>query len=256
MQFDILGGTILEVLLDGMILSAQLREECAQLFANLPAARLGEQDAALDGISRAAYCTLRCADNISAFSLLSSQAPHAKPISLSGLSECFLHDASSVCRRIDFRFAALDQPLWTMGNEKLFTITLANLVLNAIVYGGERPQVSVRCYQQGNNAVLTVCDNGAGLPPADFRKVMFAPWFSAKPGTQIRGGMGLGLAIAHRYVLCYGGRIAAEQTAKKGCRFLLSLPLCASQTFIRPEYVADRTSVVYVQLAPVCDLPL
>lgn len=245
----------METMLDGARIAARLREESAHLLANLPAARLcaGDAERALDGIARAAYETLRTAANLSAYAALCTAPPPARPFCLSGLAESFIHGAAAVCRRTEFCFSSCAQPLWAAGDAELFVLCLGNLVLNAALYGGERPAVTVRCSARGGMAAASVCDNGDGLPRTGARAALFEPWSGGAPGE----GLGLGLAIAHRYAVHYGGLLAAEERRGIGSRLLLCLPQAAPQgAFVRPDYAADRTSALYVQLAPVCDLPL
>lgn len=69
-------------------------------------------------------------------------------------------------------------------------------------------------------AVLTVEDEGPGLPEADLPRI-FDPYFSKKDG-----GVGLGLAMVKRIVEEHGGRVTAENRAdgRTGAIFRLSLP--------------------------------
>ena len=68
---------------------------------------------------------------------------------------------------------------------------------------------------------------------------------------------GLGLAVARQYAAAFGGQLLADSAPGRGARFTLCLPLCAPGTpTAPPDYMADRFSPLYVQLAPVCDLPL
>ncbi len=92
---------------------------------------------------------------------------------------------------------------------------------------------------------------------------------------------GLGLAVVRQYAAAFGGQLLTESAPGCGARFTLCLPLCAPGGAIPahavnakrmqgtagplstrktpplpPDYIADRFSPLYVQLAPVCDLPL
>jgi signal transduction histidine kinase len=71
----------------------------------------------------------------------------------------------------------------------------------------------------GKLALLTVTDSGPGIP--DFEKA-FEPFFTTKPR-----GIGLGLAIARKYLQLHGGNAAAEKAPGGGARVTLSLPVSA-----------------------------
>ncbi|MFQ7726029.1 MAG: hypothetical protein ACLRI7_06405 [Ruthenibacterium lactatiformans] len=68
------------------LLAAHLREDTADLLALLPAARRaaaggpGGGEATLDGIARAAYRTLRTAENLAAHAALCTAPPHPQPV--------------------------------------------------------------------------------------------------------------------------------------------------------------------------------
>ena len=68
-------------------------------------------------------------------------------------------------------------------------------------------------------AHLTVTDGGPGLPGGDGEKV-FEPFFTTKPR-----GIGLGLAIARKFLEQQGGTARAENVPGGGARVTLSLPL-------------------------------
>ena len=65
---------------------------------------------------------------------------------------------------------------------------------------------------------LTVEDTGPGIAPEDRHRV-FDPFFSTR-----RGGMGLGLAVAHSVVRRHDGRIDVESGLGEGARFRILLP--------------------------------
>jgi two-component system nitrogen regulation sensor histidine kinase NtrY len=100
-----------------------------------------------------------------------------------------------------------------------------NLVENARDAIGQRANgcivVSTRFGEAGDRAVLTVEDNGPGIPP-DLKDKVFAPYFTTK---HAKGGTGLGLAIVHRIVSDHGGRIAVGDAPGGGARFAIELPL-------------------------------
>ena len=207
------------------LLAAHLREDTADLLALLPAARRaaaggpGGGEATLDGIARAAYRTLRTAENLAAHAAL-----------------C----AAGVCRSAVFVPEWPRAPLWAMGDARLFAAALGNLLANAVQYGGERPAISVRAARRGETLLLTVADNGPGCAPSAGDR-----------------GLGLGLEVARRYARAYGGRLLAGSAPERGACFSLCLPLCPPGAAPSvPDYMADRFSPLYVQLAPVCDLPL
>jgi signal transduction histidine kinase len=100
-----------------------------------------------------------------------------------------------------------------------------NLVENARDAIGKRSDgritVSTKLGEAGDRAMLTVEDNGPGVP-AELKDKVFAPYFTTK---HARGGTGLGLAIVHRIVSDHGGRIVIGDNPGGGAKFVIELPL-------------------------------
>jgi signal transduction histidine kinase len=113
---------------------------------------------------------------------------------------------------------------------------LLNLLLNAVQATGREKGVNVRLEArtgtvrgaedrrvEGTMAVLTVEDEGPGIPPDALEKV-FDPFYTTKAE-----GTGLGLAISQRIARLHGGAITAENRPAGGARFVLSLPAASSE---------------------------
>ncbi|MEW6272504.1 MAG: ATP-binding protein, partial [Thermodesulfobacteriota bacterium] len=86
---------------------------------------------------------------------------------------------------------------------------------------GEIRLEASRC---GAFAVLRVTDTGPGIAAADLPYI-FDRFRRANDGA--RGGVGLGLAIAHRLAERMGGTLEVESTLGVGTTFSLALPLAA-----------------------------
>ena len=187
-----------------------------------------------------AYRTLRTAENLAAHAALCTAPPHPQPVCVTALAAAYVSGAAGVCRSAVFVPEWPRAPLWAMGDARLFAAALGNLLANAVQYGGERPAISVRAARRGETLLLTVADNGPGCAPSAGDR-----------------GLGLGLEVARRYARAYGGRLLAGSAPERGACFSLCLPLCPPGAAPSvPDYMADRFSPLYVQLAPVCDLPL
>ena len=99
---------------------------------------------------------------------------------------------------------------------------LTNLVLNAIEAAPERVgmvTLASRYDAESDAVVLTVRDNGAGIPDA-VRARLFEPFVSSKG----QRGTGLGLAVARKIAERHGGRLEVIETSSKGTSFALTLP--------------------------------
>jgi signal transduction histidine kinase len=98
---------------------------------------------------------------------------------------------------------------------------VVNLVENAVRYARHRVEVAVR--PDGDCVLLTVTDDGPGVPAADRERVFerFTRLDDAR--SRPAGGSGLGLAIVRELVRAYGGEVHLED-AGPGLRAVVTIP--------------------------------
>ena len=74
------------------------------------------------------------------------------------------------------------------------------------------------------SAVVSVEDDGPGIPPENLETV-FERFYTSRPkGAAFGGNSGLGLSIARQIVEAHGGEIHAENRPGGGARFVVTLP--------------------------------
>lgn len=100
---------------------------------------------------------------------------------------------------------------------------LANLVTNAIKYGGGTP-VHVRATVEDGVACLSVSDGGPGIDDLQQARI-FEKFERVVAGAQYRSGYGLGLWIVGRMVAAHGGTIEVKNAPAGGALFVVKLPL-------------------------------
>jgi len=97
-----------------------------------------------------------------------------------------------------------------------------NLVKNAIEamsqVAPEARLLQLGARLEGDEAVLSVGDSGAGIPPEDHDRI-FEPFFTTKPA-----GMGLGLAICRTVVENHGGKLRLAKSDSRGSTFEIATP--------------------------------
>jgi signal transduction histidine kinase len=88
-----------------------------------------------------------------------------------------------------------------------------------------RQQIAVSLIEQAGEALLTVADDGPGIPESDSERIFERFTRLDESRTAETGGSGLGLAIARQIVHSHGGslRLASSETA--GANFELRLPI-------------------------------
>ena len=87
------------------------------------------------------------------------------------------------------------------------------------------PTVTVSTKKTHGELLLSITDNGAGIP-ASVREKIFQPFFTTKPPGV---GTGLGLSISYDIVKAHGGEIRVDTEEGAGSEFLVVLPLDDSQ---------------------------
>ncbi|HEX4373982.1 MAG TPA: ATP-binding protein [Puia sp.] len=83
------------------------------------------------------------------------------------------------------------------------------------------PTVSVQTKIINNKVILTVMDNGNGIPQKILDKI-FQPFFTTKPTGQ---GTGLGLSLSYDIIKAHGGEIKVETKEGEGTTFIIQLPI-------------------------------
>jgi len=107
------------------------------------------------------------------------------------------------------------------------------LVDNGLRYTAADGRVHVQAGADRDSAVLTVHDNGIGIPPDAVDRVFERFYRADSARSRDSGGAGLGLAIARELVGGHGGRIELDSTEGAGTTFTVRLPL-ARQPAARP----------------------
>lgn len=100
---------------------------------------------------------------------------------------------------------------------------LDNLIGNALRYNRLGTILTVRLEPEAGSALLTVADNGEGIPP-ERAAAIFEP-FVVGSDARSGGGSGLGLSITRRLVELHGGTITLDNHPGEGAAFLIRLPL-------------------------------
>ncbi len=85
----------------------------------------------------------------------------------------------------------------------------------------EKPQIIIRCFREGNMAVMEVEDNGSGMDEAVKRRI-FEPFFTTKSASE---GTGLGLSVAYFIITQnHGGQMMVNSIPGHGARFTIKIP--------------------------------
>jgi signal transduction histidine kinase len=153
-----------------------------------------------------------------------------------GVGELYepLADEKGVALRVE-----ASAPAPVRGNRELISQALANLVDNAIKYGssaaaapnGQPSEIHLRVTAEPDRILLSVADNGPGIPEADRGRVLER--FVRLEQSRSEPGSGLGLSLVSAVARLHGGELALEDN-HPGLRTVISLPRAAASAPSRP----------------------
>ena len=101
---------------------------------------------------------------------------------------------------------------------------LRNLIENAVNYSEEGGRIELAARADGDRALLSVADDGPGIPEVDLGRVFERFYRVDKSRTRDPGGTGLGLSIVRHLVELHGGKVTAANRPSGGAVFTIALP--------------------------------
>ncbi len=136
-----------------------------------------------------------------------------------------------------------DRPVMAKVDSDLLKQALLNVVLNGAQAMAEGGKLKVRLAEDGRMALLSIHDQGGGIPD-DVRDKIFDLYFTTK-----KDGSGIGLAMTYRIVELHNGSIEVESDATHGTTFILRFPLNTQQEsrargYLMPDGSSSAGSIV------------
>jgi signal transduction histidine kinase/DNA-directed RNA polymerase subunit N (RpoN/RPB10) len=168
-----------------------------------------------------------------------SSSATKEPTDINKLADEYLRLAYHGLRAKDKSFNATLETAYdeTIGNINIIPQDIGRVILNLITNafyaaplppeGGflaldykHSPTVWVSTKKLGDKVIISVRDNGPGIPKKILDKI-FQPFFTTKPTGQ---GTGLGLSLSYDIVKAHGGEIKINTKEGEGAEFIISLP--------------------------------
>ena len=119
-----------------------------------------------------------------------------------------------------------------LGDEDRLQQVVLNLVDNASRMVGAGGHVVVELTAEGDRAVLSVIDDGPGIPVEDLPRLFDRFYRADTSRTRASGGAGLGLAIVRAIITAHGGQIEAANMPAGGARMTVVLPALAEEPHV------------------------
>jgi two-component system, OmpR family, phosphate regulon sensor histidine kinase PhoR len=136
-----------------------------------------------------------------------------------------LLQSQAACKNINLKSRVEADINKLMGDPDQFKQMLINIVDNAVKYTPEGGAIEVKAYNSGNNVIISVKDNGIGIPKEHISR-LFERFYRVDPSRSRNvGGTGLGLAIVKHIIMQFDGKIEVHSQIDKGTEFILSIPV-------------------------------
>ncbi|MCO6430289.1 MAG: PAS domain S-box protein [Deltaproteobacteria bacterium] len=138
-----------------------------------------------------------------------------------------------------------DEPVYLDADPVRLSQALGNLLSNACKYTGTRGRIELSAYVSGREVIISVQDNGVGIPPAMLTRVFDMFTQVDRSLERTHGGLGIGLSIVKRIVETHGGRVEARsEGAGKGSEFLIHLPIALPRPIEGSSNVQEKLESV------------
>lgn len=210
-------------------LSHDLKNVCNPLSLHLQVVRRalkrGQTTDALESVDEMDQILKRALEMLERLREFSRQAPERKAqvVELNHIA----HEAAELAkprmasggRKVSVIREELDRPPPVLGHSGEIVSAVVNLVVNAIDALAEGGTITVRTGEQDGTAVVSVEDDGPGMPP-DVQQRIFEPFFTTKG----QEGTGLGLAMVFACMQRHGGTVTLKSAPGEGAKFTLCFP--------------------------------
>lgn len=124
---------------------------------------------------------------------------------------------------VSFECVTPDTPVWIHADASRMTQVLSNIVDNALKFTDSGGRVSLSVTVEGSEAAVRVRDTGLGIAP-EVQPRVFQLFAQQNRGE--RGGLGIGLAIAHGIVTLHAGSIdVRSEGVGRGSEFVVRVPM-------------------------------
>jgi len=213
-------------------LAHELNQPLTAVMANAQAARRlldddpPELDTARQALVQVATQARRAADVVGRIRRLVASpelAPAPQPVAVDELLRQVIELCRPDAQRQGISLTLIPGMVSVLADPVALEQIIFNLISNAMQALDSSPRagasVVLACRVMGEQAVITVRDNGPGVPP-DVLPRLFEPFFTTRSG-----GLGLGLSLCETLAQAMHGSISVHSSPQAGAEFALTLPL-------------------------------
>lgn len=161
---------------------------------------------------------------------------------LTALAQQSLRDVSGGPRQRNFSFLVRPEAERIYADPALLRRILANLFANAVKHTRKNGYVDFRAWRQDDAFVLSVRDDGEGIPEADQKRI-FNAFEQSRHTVHDRYDSGMGLTFCKLAVEKHGGQIWVESKVGRGSTFFFTLPVSVRDSQVNLTGVRDPQPV-------------
>ncbi|MDI6401956.1 HAMP domain-containing sensor histidine kinase [Balneolaceae bacterium ANBcel3] len=155
---------------------------------------------------------------------------------------CDVMEGAALAKEHELECLLTPQPVYVSADLPRLKRILFNLISNSIKYTPRGGGITVRVTSDDANAMVSVQDNGLGIPKDSFQDIFKAETKLHYSGTENESSSGLGLYISAHFAKQMKGRITLESELRKGSSFTLHLPLSDSSSSQNGHSKPDESS--------------
>ncbi len=213
---------------------------------NAPGAETPELDAACDVIRRQASRMSRLLDDLLDVARV-TQGKITLRMELVDLVEACRNSVEAVrpmieAHRHQCQTRYPEQPVWVRADRIRLVQVIENLLTNAIKYTDDTGLIEVVVSRRGSRAIVSVRDNGRGMPPELIETIFDMFVQSDETLDRSDGGMGVGLTLVRSLLQMQDGTIEARSAGPgQGSEFVVELPLAEPPTARSTQLASART---------------
>jgi signal transduction histidine kinase len=115
------------------------------------------------------------------------------------------------------------------GDVNMMNTILRNLLTNALKFTPRNGEVRVGISQDDGFCILSIKDNGIGIPSGKMKNLFSIDTAHKTKGTDQEPGTGLGLILCREFIEIHGGRLEVESEVGKGSEFRIIVPANRSE---------------------------
>jgi signal transduction histidine kinase len=213
----------------------------------------GELREFFENVSRSAECLLELVNDLLDLSKLEAGRMmfDLQSVCIDTLIEVVVDEFRSMISRKGIRICYRKSAEGTvvLADPERFKQVVRNLLSNAVKFSPQGGTIRVQSRPVGKTCLVSVRDEGPGIPP-DELELVFDKFMQSSKTQSGNGGTGLGLAICREIVAGHHGRIWAENDVQQGCIFYCELPLALDTD--EAGFVAETPGPCTAETVPAC----